>query len=74
MLFTIESSFHTLLTHFEPLYANKYLKGPSDGAVSLYAFKLEINGVTFARIGKKTSGVNIEKFSISLRIDIYIFF
>ncbi len=34
MLFTLESSFHTLLTSFEQLYTNMYLIGLSDGAVS----------------------------------------
>ncbi len=47
MLFTIKSSFHALSTCFEPLYTNMYLIGPSDGAMSPYALRLEIYAATF---------------------------
>ncbi len=47
MIFTVESSFHALLTRYELLYTNMYLIGPSDGAVSHYALRLEIYGTTF---------------------------
>ncbi len=46
MLFTVESLFHALLTHFEPLYTNMYLIGPSDSVVLCYMLRLEIYGVT----------------------------
>ncbi len=47
MLFTIESSFHTLSTHFEPVYMNMYLIGPLDGAVLHYMLRPKINGGTY---------------------------
>ncbi len=52
MLFAIviDSLFYALSTHFEPLYTNIYLIGPSDGAVSWYTFRLEIYGATSVRI------------------------
>ncbi len=46
MLFTIETSFNALSTHFEPLYTNLFLASPSDGAVSHYTLQLEIYGTT----------------------------
>ncbi len=45
MLFTIESSVHTLLIWFEPLYMNMYLIDLSDGVVLYYTLRLEIYGV-----------------------------
>ncbi len=47
MLFTVESSVHTLSIHFEPLYMNMYFIGPSNGAVLHYTLRLEIYGATF---------------------------
>ncbi len=46
LIFTIGSSFRALSTHFEPLYTNMYLIGPSDGTVSHHMLKLEIYGTT----------------------------
>ncbi len=51
-LFTSESSFRALSTRFEPLYTNMYLIGPSDGAVSHYALKLEIYRATSVHISR----------------------
>ncbi len=46
MLFNVESLPHTLSTCFEPLYANMYHIGLSDGAVSHCTLWLEISGAT----------------------------
>ncbi len=53
MLFIIESSFCTLLTHFEPLYTNMYLIGPSDGAMHL---GLEVMGQPLYPMGSLKCG------------------
>ncbi len=44
----LESLSYTLSTRFKPLYINMYYIGPSDGAVSHYAPRLEIDGATSA--------------------------
>ncbi len=53
MLFIIDSLFCTLLTHFEPLYTNMYLIGPSYDAVLRYKLRLEVYGATFVREGSE---------------------
>ncbi len=42
--FTIESSFHTFSTRFDPFYMNMYLTGASDGTVSHYTLRLKLMG------------------------------
>ncbi len=54
----MESSFHTLLTSIERLYANMYLIGPLDVAVSRYTLRLEIYVTTFVKCEKLIFSLN----------------